>query len=197
MCGAFVWGQSGHNGSRSKHCRGISHRLKRHPNFSFRINAKSSKSVQKPQPANAVSAAWSRHLAASERQGESCNPPYRGQKPASANAVCSICSAHHIVSPSERLAAMTDFGMAMRSAKATPWGFAAAKTDRVDVAPRPACRSLKSMHATLSKQHSPTPQREAEHPEQRRHHVDSYEHAKHQRVVEEGRGVPIDRDRRD
>ncbi len=56
---------------------------------------------------------------------------------------------------------------------------------------------LTEVHATLSKQHSPTPQREAEHPEQRRHHVDSYEHAKHQRVVEEGRGVPIDRDRRD
>ncbi len=51
--------------------------------------------------------------------------------------------------------------------------------------------------SALSKQHSPTPQHEAEHPEQRRHHVHGDEHAKHQRVVEEGRGVPIDRDRRD
>ena len=49
----------------------------------------------------------------------------------------------------------------------------------------------------LSKQHSPTPQNEAEHPEQRRHDVDGDEHAKHQRVVEERRSVPIDRDRRD
>jgi hypothetical protein len=52
-----------------------------------------------------------------------------------------------------------------------------------------------AMRGSLSKQRSPTPQHEAEHPEQRRHHVDGNEHTKHQRVVEEGRGVPIDRDR--
>src|SRR5262249_47659919 len=51
--------------------------------------------------------------------------------------------------------------------------------------------------ATLSKQHSPTPQNEAEHPEHGRHHVHGDEHTKHQCVVEEGRGAPIDRDRRD
>ena|ERR1700676_2172324 len=51
--------------------------------------------------------------------------------------------------------------------------------------------------ATLSKQRSPTPQHEAEDPEERRHHVDGDEHAKHQSVVDERRGVLINRDRRD
>ena len=56
--------------------------------------------------------------------------------------------------------------------------------------------SIAGMSTELSKQHSPTSQHESKHPEQRRHYVDGDEHAKHQRVVEEGRGVAIDRDRR-
>src|SRR5258708_679200 len=37
--------------SRSRRGRRVSHRLERHSNFSFRINAESSKSVREPQPA--------------------------------------------------------------------------------------------------------------------------------------------------
>ncbi len=39
--------------------------------------------------------------------------------------------------------------------------------------------SVGAMRGTLSKQHSPTPQHEAEHSEQRRHDVDGDEHPKH------------------
>jgi len=51
--------------------------------------------------------------------------------------------------------------------------------------------SVSALRSALSKQHSPTPQNEAEHPEQRRHDVDGDEHAKHQCVMEERRGVPM------